>query len=404
MLNHSPFLCFLTDNQDHLALSLRYWAVSHGTWTEKYDAILKETGISKWNLLAIVQSSCRAYLQHLSCGECRTPLEVKNRSQYSPLSGRLAGSLRFQSLKRCKACATAARAVEARSQELMLEYRRAHLTQALSRGHDGASPIDYSELTYVQSFLLYSVLVAANAGWEDRNIAPLDSQPGKLAPTADLSEQVYRTLYEDGILAIDPASDPRAFGMIHEEENIDFSYSGVSWVLAPDARGRTMKDVFALLLARLGAPEPAAASEVWFMVAESECRGYFLKQCERYHFAQPNIYSEKVALAIRDFLPHFSIGQIWNVIFYVLKDLAALAQEKTYARQHIYNMIPGNIRRYLEHRLSNNKPVHPWRRPATITESWMTSILLDKVLGNGDVSFEVLTGQMVQTHVKLFHG
>lgn len=71
--------------------------------------------------------------------------------------------------------------------------------------------IDYSRLSYIQSFFLYSVLVAANGGWEGNRIAPLDSQPGDLGPTPDLSEHVYRVLYEDKIISPDPASDTRAF-------------------------------------------------------------------------------------------------------------------------------------------------------------------------------------------------
>jgi hypothetical protein len=281
-----------------------------------------------------------------------------------------------------------------------LEQHRARVTKALSRSEGEVSPIDYSALSYVQSYFLYSALVAANAGWEGSRIAPLDTQPGKLAPTPDLSERVYRRLYEDKIIFPDPASDARVFGIDDEDGAIEFSFSSVSWMLAPDASGLTMKNVFSLLLARLDDAEPEAVEELWFMIAESECRRYFLTQCERYRFVHPEIYSEKVAAAVSDFLPRFSIGQLWNVIFYVLKDMAALSQEKTYARQHVYNMIPGNIRRYLDYRLSNNRPIHPWRRPAPITESWMTSILFDKVLGDGNTSFEMLTGQSVGAHVE----
>lgn len=264
-------------------------------------------------------------------------------------------------------------------------------------------PIDYFALSFVQSYFLYSALVAANAGWQGSRIAPLDSQPGKLAPTPDLSEHVYKTLYDDKIIFPDHASDPHAFRMADEGGAVEFCFTSVRWVLAPDASGRTMKEVFSLLLERLDDPEPEAVEVLWSMIAESECRRYFVTQCERYRFVQPDIYSTKVADAVRDFLPHFSIGQMWNVIFYVLKDMAALSQEKTYARQHVYNMIPGHIRRYVDYRLSNNRAIHPWRRPAPITESWMTSILFDRVIGDGNTSFEMLTGQSIRAHVEFSH-
>lgn len=403
MPSTSPFLCFLTDNPLHQAFCLRYWAVEDGAWAEKFDAILDESALSQPKMLEILRSSGRAYLRHFPCPECGAPLEVRTRSQYSPLTGRPVGTARPRAFNRCKACAATAQAADIKANELALEQHRARVARALARAEGGVVPVDYLALSYVQSFFLYSVLVAANAGWEGIRIASLDSQPGKLAPTPELSERVYRTLYEDKIIVPDPASDPRAFSIRNEDGAIQFSFASVRWVLAPDASGRTMKEVFSLLLQRLDDPEPDAVRELWFLIAESECRRYFLTQCERYRFVQPGIYSAKVAEAVGDYLPHFSIGQMWNVIFYVLKDMAALSQEKTYARQHVYNMIPGNIRRYLDYRLSNNRPIRPWHRPAPITESWMTSILLDKVLGDGNTSFEMLTGQSVGAHVEFAH-
>lgn len=400
MSNISPFLCFLTDNPLHQALCLRYWAVNEGAWTEKVDAVFQDSGISKPKILEILRLGCRTYLRPFPCRECNAPLEIKNRSQYSPSTGRPIGSARYRTVHRCKSCQDAALAAEVRANELKLQQHRTRVTQALSGMAGAPTPIAYAKLSYVQSYFLYSVLVAANAGWEGYRIAPLRSQPGELAPTPDLAELVYKTLYEDKIITPDPSSDPRAFSLSDEGGILGFSFRSISWVLAPDASGCTMNEVFSRLLARLDDPEPKAVEELWFLVAESECRRYFLKQCERYRFVQPDIYSAKVASAVRDFLPHFSIGQMWNVIFYVLKDMAALSQEKTYACQHVYNMIPGNIRRYLDYRVSNNRQIHPWRRPAPITESWMSSILLDKVLGDGNTSFEILTGQSVAAHVE----
>jgi hypothetical protein len=395
-----PFLCFLTDDPLHQTFCLRYWSVTEGAWTEKFDAILHESGISQLKMLEILKSSCRAYLRHFPCAGCGVPLEVRNRSQYAPASCRPIGSAYYRGVNRCGSCAAAALAEDRRASEIALEQHAARVTGALSRVQGDALPVEYSGLSYVQSFFLYSALVGANAGWAGNRLAPLESQPGELGPTPDLSQRVYKTLYEDGIISPDPASDPRVFTIRHEDGAINFSFESVGWVLAPDASGRSMKEVFSILLTRLDDPEPDAVEQIWFMVAESECRRYFLKQCERYRFFQPDIYSPKVAAVVRDFLTHYSIGQVWNVIFYVLKDMAALAQEKTYARQHVYNMIPGNLRRYFDYRLGNNKAIRPWHRPAPFTESWMSSILFDKVLGDGNTSFEMLTGQSVGAHVE----
>ena len=295
----------------------------------------------------------------------------------------------------CTACREVANVLAELEELVALAQHRERVTQALERVGGDVVPVDYVALGYVPTFFLYCALVAANVEWEDNRISPIDSHPGQLGPTPDLTEHVYKTLHEAGIISPAPSSDPRAFSINEADGSVDFSLRKVSWRLAPDVAGRSMSDVFALLLARLDDPEPGPVTQLWYMIAESECRRYFLKQCERYTYIKSDVYTAKVTDTVRSCLAHLSIGQMWNIIFYVLKDLAALSQEKTYARQHVYNMIPGNIRRYVDYRIGNNRPIHSWRRPAPATESWMTSIFLDKVLGEGDTAFEELTGQSV---------
>ena len=396
MSTPSLLLCFLNDDPLHHALSLRYWEIKEGTWAEKFDALAQESGLGRSGLLDTIRESCEAYSPRLRCRGCGAPHLVRGRSKYSPLT---ALPLRFPRLPeseyRCTACKEVADALARHEKLIALEQHRARVTQALSQACESVAPVDYAALDYVPTFFLYCAIVAANVEWEDTCLGPIDSHPGQLGPTPDLTEHVYMTLHDAGIISPAPSSDPRAFTINDVDGSLDFALRKVSWRLAPDAGGRSMSEVFALLGARLVDPEPAAVTELWYMIAESECRRYFLKQCERYTYIKSDVYTAKVSDTVRSCLAHLSIGQMWNIVFYVLKDLAALSQEKTYARQHVYNMIPGNIRRYVDYRIGNNRPIHPWRRPAPATESWMTSILLDKVLGEGDAAFEALTGQSV---------
>ena len=119
-----------------------------------------------------------------------------------------------------------------------------------------------------------------------------------------------------------------------------------------------------MLFRRLDQPDPEAVKALWYVVAEGECRRYFVSQWERYRFAHPSVYSVKVSAAIRTYLDQCSIGHLWNVVYYAVRDLAALAQEGRHTSQHIYNMLSGGIRRQAEYRLANGKPIHPWHRPS----------------------------------------
>ena len=399
--DRTPFLCLLTDNEIHNTLCLRYWALnSSGKWNEPFDTLLSESGLSKGEMTNMLKSACRAYLPHLRCHSCGSPLQVGTRSEYSPLTGSLVKFGRRCRSPLCASCNTAVLAANREEVFFVVQQHRDRVTGALKRLHEKAKPVDYAKLSYVQSCLLYAALVAANVGPDDPVIPPLEFQAGMLAPTPELSDAIYTRLCTDKIILPALSSDPNSFNLNEETGAVTFSLRMGAWTLADDVSERSLDEIFSVLFQRLEQPELEAVEELWYLVAEDECKRYFISQCERYRFIDPGIYSSKVTAAIQHYLDRCSIGQMWNIIYYALKNLAALAQEGKYTRQHIYNMIPGSVRRYADYRLANNGPIRPWRRPSSTTESWVTSILLDKVLKGGDISFETLKGQDVLGHVE----
>lgn len=399
--DRKPLVCLLTDNETHNTLCLRYWALnSTGKWNEPFDALLSDSGLSKGEMMNMLRSACRACLPHLRCDICESPFQVGTRSEYSPLTGSLIKSGRRSRPRLCASCDAAALAANREANPFAVQQHRDRLIGALKRLHERAEPVDYAKLGYVQSCLLYAALVAANVGSDDLEIPPLVSQTEPLAPTVELSDGIYTRLYTDRILLPALSSDRHALSLNEQTGVVTFSVRTGTWRLADDLTGRSRDEILSVLYRRLEQPDPRAAEELWYLVAVEECKRYFVSQCERYRFIDPGIYSSKVAATLRDYLDQCSIGQMWNIIYYAIKNLAALAQEGTYTRQHIYNMIPGSIRRYADYRLAKDEPIRPWRRPSPATESWMTSILLDKVLKSGDISFETLTGQDVVSYVE----
>lgn len=398
--DRTPFLCFLTDNDQHIELCLRYWALDAGRrWKEPFSKLLSDAGLSQWELTNLLKSACSAHLLHLRCKNCRAPIQASTRSEYAPLKGAIVQFGRQLQSPMCSDCEAQARGAVHEAVAFEAEHARSLVDRALESLHARARSVDFGRLSYVQTFLLYAVLVAADVGPGDQGIPALASQPFSLSPTAGLAYGIYTTLYENGILLPAALSRPNAFRPDSGSGKIKFNVSDVSWVLAKDSLGRSIQEIVAILFDRLEHPEPAAVAELWYMVAVDECKRYFETQCERYRFTESQIYTDKVAAAIRHYLDRCSIGQAWNIIYYAVKNLAALAQEGRHTRQHIYNMMPGAIRRYADFRLGNQNAIHPWRRSAPSAEAWVTSILLDKVLKNGNVLFENLSGCEVHSYV-----
>ncbi|KGF80199.1 hypothetical protein IA69_19570 [Massilia sp. JS1662] len=265
---------------------------------------------------------------------------------------------------------------------------------------DQSEPIDFAHLSYMQSCFLYATLMAADVGMDNHEIPSLEYLACALAATHELAEKIYTRLNADKILV------PALTSIANHTRLDEATGAGTvnlrtrRWVLARDIAGRSLDEIFAVLTDRLDDPEPQAVKELWYLVAESECKRYFIHQCMGYKFGQPDLYSSAVAADIRHCLDHLSIGEVCNIIHYALKDLAAFSQRRAYTRQKIYSMVPGSLRRAADHRLANGKPIHPWRRPSPATEPWLTTVLLDDVLKGGDISFETLKGKEVGAYVQ----
>ena len=394
--NYTPYICLLTDSEIANNFCLRYWArSSNGKWRESFQTLLLDSGLSKGEMIDMVKAACRLYFPRIRCGSCGDQISLTTRSEYLSLIGPIQRSEKGSPPPICTSCSAAALMPKQGTDSFILKHRRDRVVGALKRLHEKAKLVDYAQLSFFQSCLLYAALLAANLAPGESVVPPLEMQMGGLAPTPELAHEIYARLCTDGIFLPALSSDLNAFTLEQDTDAVTCNIRAVTWTLANDPSGRSIDEILEVLFQRLDQPDPKAVEALWYLVAEDECRRYFVSQWERYRFAHPGVYSAKVATALQLYLGPCSIGQMWNIIYYAVKNLAALTQEGRHTPQHIYNMLPGSICRYADWRLANSQPIRPWHRPPSARESWITSILLDKVLKAGDVAFEMLKGQDV---------
>ena len=398
--NRTPYICLLTDSEIANSFCLRYWARSSaGKWSESFQSLLADSGLRKGEMVDMLKSACWLHFPHLRCGSCGAQISVATRSEYSSIIGTVQRFRNGKPSAICAACTAAVPAPEDKTDLFALKHRRDQVTSALMRLHEEAKPVDYANLTFLQSFLLYAALLAANLAPGETVVSPLQTQLDELAPTPELAEDIYARLCTERIFLPALSSDLNAFSLEKDTGAVTCNIYAAAWTLAGDACGRSIDEILTVLFRRLDQPEPAAVETLWYLVAEGECRRYFVSQWERYKFAHPDLNSAKVSVALQPYLDQCSVGQLWNVIYYAVKNLAALTQEGRHTQQHIYNMLPGGIRRYADYRLANGQTIRPWHRPSPPKLSWITNLLLDKVLKAGDIAFERLRGQDVVEYV-----
>lgn len=399
--NRTSYICLLTNSEVANSFCLRYWArSSNGKWSEPFQSLLSESGLRKGEMVEMLRAACRVHFPLIRCGSCGDQISVTTRSEYSSIIGTIQRSERGPLPPLCTSCSIAAPPPMRPTEIFTLSHRRDRVASELKRMHQKAKPIDYEKLSFFQSSLLYAALLAANIGPGESVVPPLMMQTEELAPTPELADEIYARLCTDGIFLPALSSDLNAFILDHDTHAVTLNLRAGAWTLAKDVSGRSMGEILTLLFRRLDQPEPNAVEALWYLVAEDECRRYFVSQWERYKFAYPGIYSAKVSATFQHYLSKCSIGQMWNVIYYAVKNLAALTQEGKHTPQHIYNMLPGGIRRSVDYRLANGQSIWPWNRPSPPAASWMTNILLDKILKAGDMCFKMLKGQDVAKYTE----
>lgn len=343
----------------------------------------------------MLKSACRFYFPRVRCSKCDLQVSVSTRSEYSALIGMINRAEKESYSLLCTSCAALAFAPNPILDYHVPKRPHDHVTSALMRLHEKAKPIDYENLGFLQSCLLYAALLAANLAPGRNFLPPLEMQIEDLAATPELADEIYAQLCTDGILLPALSSDLTGFSLEQNTGAVTVNIREGAWSLAKDVCGRSIEEILELLSRKLDQPDPEATHALWYLVAEDECKRYFGSQWERYRFAHPGIYSAKISAMFQMYLDQFSIGQMWNVIHYVVKNLAALTQEGKHTPLHIYNMLPGGIRRNVDYRLANGQAIRPWHRPSPTKASWMTNILLDKILKAGDICFERLSGRDV---------
>ena len=394
--NLKSYICLLTNSEVANSFCLRYWArSSNGKWSEPFQSLLAESGLSKGEMVDVLREACRLYFPSIRCASCGCHISVVTRSEYLSLIGTIQRSARGSPPPLCPTCPAAALPPAPTTDVVNLTHRRDRVANALKRLHEKAKPVDYGKLSFFQSSLLYAALLAANLASGESVVPPLEMQTDELAPTPKLADEIYARLCTAGIFLPALSSNLDALVLDHDTDAVTPNIRAGTWTLAKDVSGRSMDEILTVLFRRLDQPDPKAVEALWYLVAEDECRRYFVSQWERYRFADSGIYSAKASAILQHYLEKCSIGQMWNVIHYTVKSLAALSQEGKYTPQHIYNMLPGGIRRSADYRLANGQLIWPWNRPSPRAASWMTNILLDKILKAGDICFKMLKGKDV---------
>lgn len=381
------FLCYRTDDQHVINICNRYWALGpQGLWHENVDPIALDAGVPKHSVVKFIQQACTAFSIRARCGDCGTPVQVKSRTDF-------AASKKFA--PKCEICYEQEKARRAQQIAQQQEDKRAselaaaaEIRQQLLEINEALLPCDYQSLDFVTSALLYAALTTAGEAWQDATLLSLDCQANSLTPTLDGSIAIYKRLKDAGILCLSPSSPHGS--VIIEGDRLAYYPPRVNWTLAEDSEGIPWSDLLTVLEVSFHSPTAEELESLWHIVATEECKAYLFEMYAKYKFFDAE-YSDRIAESINYALQYYPIPKVWNIISFTLLKLAALMQAGTHTKKHVYNMIPGNIRRSVDKLIADNREIRSWTRRSETKEAFLTGLLFDKILGGGTDDFNSVT-------------
>jgi hypothetical protein len=181
--------------------------------------------------------------------------------------------------------------------------------------------------------------------------------------------------------AFDPGTDSSTFS---------YYYARVSWQFAlPETTGsfsslfREISEVVDLRDEDDSYHE--VVSKIWWQIGFSDAQRHLDKELEKYGLSIQS--GDKLREAFRYALSNFSIPQVRNLIWRVVKNAAAYSAQKGIYKQQAVNTIPNALIKLCDRALANSWIINPFIQKWDEEESVLTTVLFDRVLESGEVGF-----------------
>ncbi|HHX61503.1 MAG TPA: hypothetical protein GX707_12465 [Epulopiscium sp.] len=221
---------------------------------------------------------------------------------------------------------------------------------------------------------------------EDLNtILPIE--PSVLSPDGRISADIVNKLTHQRILVVDPVSDIEDFV---QDENFPKTYYifkvkyGINLHLPPD-KGEFIKQI--MYPSALKEEDKETAYILWKTIAIEECIQYLIYQLEqvRFEFAP----GDKTYAIFEELLAHYSVSQIFGIIWRKVSDAARFYQEGGITKKHAANTVIGGCLSFGERARINNWDITQYSRIKELPQTLISQFFFNQVLHIGEMGFHM---------------
>lgn len=367
-----------TDEEPLATACKMYWETDEeGFFTYKIAEIVKETGLSQPKINNAATQHTAAFSEETSCMDCGQPYEYKNRSDYQNLDeGRD---------WRCESCLEAiAFDKDAQKKEsLTLRYKR--------QTEPGFTPME-------MPFDLMAKLLALlkhSASEDMATIMPLaDNNNDQLSPNGEYTTSIITLLLDNEVITFDPES--RLDRIIFNDDGSTSYYPmDVNWLVACSCEYANLGQFYISLEEQL--PELLRLEGGEELVTElclQECLAYLEHILDEHGL--PFKPGEKTRLVLEKGLQHFSVSQMYAVIWSTGSKAASYYMRGNVPKQQAANSVVSRMDAYIDRALAENWDVKPYRRLFDLPQSVLSRLVFNSLLGTSDGGFNMRLNELLE--------
>ncbi len=361
---------FLTDDDETVRICVDYWRqAENGRFALTVREIAHLYGIRRDAISTLVETYSFVWQDDICCGRCKNPYRFSTRTQYQ--------NRRWFQDRICLSCQ------EAEHREIV--NRKKTIISEMRRSAEGNKPSLENLDLITKIYLLATTQTLGN-----ENLTTIESLNDysilKLSPDPDYDKTILRHLIQQNLLLISLDTHIEAVQLSEDGQfAIEIGESKFNLALHPDQVIALMNEIYNAETASEIIQVPEFA-ELCHEAQLNECLA-FLKLALGKHrlYLSPG---KKTRQVLTQCLEHFSVAQIYCLIWRAAKDAAAYSLRPGIGRRHAANSVVGNISRYMETALANGWDIKAFRRDYDLPQSSLSRILFNVVLGTDDGGFK----------------
>jgi hypothetical protein len=343
-------LNFRSTDPEEIAIAQRYFAMDAvGKFKENVADLLPFRGITKVSQLAAQMRSIVQALDHnQQCPKCGNFEELSSRTQ----------AKKFHQVMRCP-CTSC---LEKQQEELLVKREQAanELQERLKALIPVRAAMTVQCLELPDDVVL--ILLAL-----DRAINPrLATGSFKRDDCSALAPAYVSTFIDklrDARAIVDHPHLAKPDAYVLEDGKLYHYGNRVVYKLVPDSQIGAGEALLSLLQTK-ELTNNVAIRNLWLDYATADCMAYLFNQCELHGLPTDQELNEKIYSAFRVALMKYSVAQLWNLIWKIVRDAATLSTRGYSNRPKAALTLPGKLQRYLEKlERGDALPLKEWDRP-----------------------------------------